>query len=67
MTPSQSPDFYPIEQIWRELKVRVQKHNIKMKSKLKTVMMEKWMNIDTEIKKKLVKSIPRRLKAVMDA
>ena len=30
-------------------------------------MMEEWMNIDTEITKKLVKSIPRCLKAVVDA
>ncbi|GBN08014.1 hypothetical protein AVEN_253442-1 [Araneus ventricosus] len=66
-TPPQSPDLNPIEHIWRELEVRVRKHDIKTKSKLKTVMMEEWMNIDAEITKKLVKSIPKRLKAVVDA
>ncbi|GBL76041.1 hypothetical protein AVEN_234352-1 [Araneus ventricosus] len=67
-TPPQSPDLNPTEHIWRELEVRVRKHNIKTKSELKTVMMEEWMNIDAEItKKKLVKSIPKRLKAVVDA
>ncbi|GBO29937.1 Transposable element Tc1 transposase [Araneus ventricosus] len=66
-TPPQSPDLNPIEHIWRELEVRVLKHDIKLKSKLKTVMMEEWMNIDTEITKKLVKSIPKHLKAVVDA
>ena len=30
-------------------------------------MMEEWMDIDTEITKKLQKSIPRHLKAVADA
>ncbi|GBL72091.1 hypothetical protein AVEN_115101-1 [Araneus ventricosus] len=50
-TPPQSPDLNPIENIWRELEVRVQKHDIKTKSKLKTVMMEEWMNIDAEITK----------------
>ena len=41
-----------------------------MKSELKSVMMEKWMNIDSEITKKkiiIVRSIPRCLKAVVDA
>ncbi|GBO40077.1 Transposable element Tc1 transposase [Araneus ventricosus] len=66
-TPPQSPNLNPIEHIWRELGVRVRKHDIKTKSELKTVMMEEWMNIDAEITKKLVKSIPKRLKAVVDA
>ena len=32
--PPQSPDLNPIEQIWRELVVRVRKHDIKTKSEL---------------------------------
>ncbi|GBM38655.1 hypothetical protein AVEN_37452-1 [Araneus ventricosus] len=48
-TPPQSPDLNPIEHIWRELEVRVRKHDIKTKSELKTAMMEEWMNIDAEI------------------
>ncbi|GBM81035.1 Transposable element Tc1 transposase [Araneus ventricosus] len=52
-TPPQSPDLNPIEHIWRELEVRVRKHDIKSKSELKTVMMEEWMNIDAEISKKI--------------
>ena len=47
-TPSQSPDLNPVEQIWRKLVVRVRKHDIGMKSKKKTAMMEEWVNIDTE-------------------
>ncbi|GBN04569.1 Transposable element Tcb1 transposase [Araneus ventricosus] len=65
-TPPQSPDLNPIEHIWRELVVRVRKHDINTKNELKTVMMEEWMNIDAEITKKLVKSIPKCLKAVVD-
>ncbi|GBN77017.1 hypothetical protein AVEN_57523-1 [Araneus ventricosus] len=67
--PPKSPDLNPIEHIWRELEVRVRKHDIKTKSELKTVMMEEWVDIDAEItkKKKLVKSIPKHLKAVVDA
>ncbi|GBN87490.1 Transposable element Tc1 transposase [Araneus ventricosus] len=65
--PPQSSDLNPIEHIWRELEVRVRKHDIKTKSELKTVMMEEWMNIDAEITKKLVKSIPKHLKAVVHA
>ncbi|GBO31424.1 hypothetical protein AVEN_172157-1 [Araneus ventricosus] len=66
-TPPQSPDLNPIEHIWRELELRVRKRDIKTKSELKTVMMEEWMSIDAEITKKLVKSIPKRLTAVVDA
>ena len=81
-TPPQSADLNLIEQIWRVLEVRVRKHDIKRKSEQqqqqqkKTVMMEEWMSIDAEITKinkqlnkwiKLVKSISRRLKAVVDA
>ncbi|GBM59139.1 hypothetical protein AVEN_255674-1 [Araneus ventricosus] len=66
-TPPQSPDLNPTEHIWRELEVRARKHNIKTKRELKTVMMEEWMNIDAEITKQLVKSIPKCLKAVVDA
>ncbi|GBO28127.1 hypothetical protein AVEN_18901-1 [Araneus ventricosus] len=51
-TPPQSPDLNPIEHIWRELEVRVRKHDIKTKSELKTSMMEEWLNIDAEITKK---------------
>ncbi|GBM90681.1 Transposable element Tc1 transposase [Araneus ventricosus] len=65
-TPPQSPDLNSIEHICRELEVRVRKHDIKTKSELKRVMMAEWMNIDAEITKKLVKSIPKRLKAVVD-
>ncbi|GBM89803.1 Transposable element Tc1 transposase [Araneus ventricosus] len=56
-TPPQSPDLNPIEHIWRELEVRVRKHDIKTKSELKTVMMEEWMNIDAEITKKKEKKM----------
>ncbi|GBM06848.1 Transposable element Tc1 transposase [Araneus ventricosus] len=52
-TPPQSPYLNPIEHIWRELVVRVRKHDINTKNELKTVMMEEWMNIDAEIPKSI--------------
>ncbi|GBM19829.1 hypothetical protein AVEN_86166-1 [Araneus ventricosus] len=66
-TPPQSPDLNPTEHISREQEVRVRKHDIKTKGELKTVMMEEWMNIDADITKKLVQSIPKHLKADVDA
>ncbi|GBM91035.1 Transposable element Tc1 transposase [Araneus ventricosus] len=51
-TPPQSPNLNTIEHIWRELEVRVRKRDIETKSKLKTVMLEEWMNVDAEITKK---------------
>ncbi|GBN93301.1 hypothetical protein AVEN_170115-1 [Araneus ventricosus] len=66
-TPPQSLDLNPIEHIWRELKVKVREHDIETKRELKTVMMKEWMKIHAEITKKLVKSFPKRLEAVVDA
>ncbi|GBL99504.1 Transposable element Tc1 transposase [Araneus ventricosus] len=62
-TPPQSPDLNPIEHIWRELEVRVRKHDIKTKSELKTVMMEEWMSIDAEITKKTSEIYSQTLKS----
>ena len=64
-TPPQSPDLNPIEHIWKELEVRIRSHHIKSKIQLKAVIIEEWNKIGAEITKTLVKSMPRRLKAVI--
>ncbi|CAJ0967429.1 unnamed protein product [Ranitomeya imitator] len=43
--PSQSPDLNPIENLWRELKVRVAKRKAKNITALEEICMEEWANI----------------------
>ncbi|CAJ0968887.1 unnamed protein product [Ranitomeya imitator] len=45
--PSQSPDFNPIDNLWRELKVRVAKRKAKNITALEEICMEEWANIPT--------------------
>ncbi|CAJ0949246.1 unnamed protein product, partial [Ranitomeya imitator] len=45
--PSQSPDLNPIENLWRELKVRVAKRKAKNITALEEICMEEWANIPT--------------------
>ncbi|CAJ0967168.1 unnamed protein product [Ranitomeya imitator] len=54
--PSQSPDLNPIENLWRELKVRVAKRKAKNITALEEIGMEEWANIPTTVCGNLVKT-----------
>ncbi|CAJ0921155.1 unnamed protein product [Ranitomeya imitator] len=54
--PSQSPDLNPIENLWRELKVRVAKRKAKNITALEEICMEEWANIPTTVCGNLVKT-----------
>ncbi|KAI4895265.1 hypothetical protein NFI96_011736 [Prochilodus magdalenae] len=43
--PSQSPDLNPIENLWRELKVRVARRQPQNITALEEICMEEWANI----------------------
>ncbi|CAJ0943766.1 unnamed protein product [Ranitomeya imitator] len=45
--PSQSPDLNPIQNLWRELKVRVAKRKAKNITVLEEICREEWANIPT--------------------
>ncbi|KAJ4432198.1 hypothetical protein ANN_20814 [Periplaneta americana] len=63
--PPQSPDLNPIEHLWKELDRRVGSRPISSKEELKARLQEEWVKIPIEITKKLVHSVPRRLKEVI--
>uniref|UniRef100_A0A0A1XH96 Transposable element Tc1 transposase n=1 Tax=Zeugodacus cucurbitae TaxID=28588 RepID=A0A0A1XH96_ZEUCU len=63
--PAQSPDMNPIENLWSLLENNIRKHRISNKKQLKSAILEEWNKIGTEITKKLVESMPARLKAVL--
>ncbi|CAJ0966468.1 unnamed protein product [Ranitomeya imitator] len=64
--PSQSPDLNPIENLWRELKVRVAKRKAKNITALEEICMEEWANIPTTVCGNLVKTYRKRLTSVID-
>ncbi|GFX37614.1 transposable element Tc1 transposase [Trichonephila clavipes] len=66
-TPPQSPDINVIENLWTTLETAVQKHQIRNKAHLKQVLQEEWGKISPDTTKKLVESVPRRLKDIIKA
>lgn len=61
--PSQSPDLNTIEYLGRQ----IPQHNITSKNMLKTIITAEWSRISAHITNHLVKPMPRRLQAVIDA
>lgn len=67
--PAQSPDLNPIEHLWDHLKRQLNSYEnppsgtIELERRIK----HEWNNINPEICRKLVESMPRRLKAVIKA
>ena len=63
--PSQSPDLNPIENLWRELKIRVAQRQPRNLADLEKICMEEWANIPATVCENLVKSYRKRLIAVI--
>lgn len=64
-TPPQSPDMNPIEHLWDELGRRLEKHSISSKAQLKEILQTEWDKIGGEVTKKIVDSMPNRIKEVI--
>ncbi|KAI4888479.1 hypothetical protein NFI96_001823 [Prochilodus magdalenae] len=63
--PSQSPDLNPIENLWRELKVRVACRQPQNITALEEICMEEWANIPATVCANLVKTYRKRLTSVI--
>ncbi len=59
--PSQSPDLNPIENLWRELKVRVAQRQPQNITALEEICMEEWAKIPLTVCENLVKTYRKRL------
>ncbi len=62
--PSQSPDLNPIENLWRDLKLRVAQRPQNLKDLEKTCM-EEWAKIPAAVCANLVKNYRKRLTSVI--
>ena len=63
--PAQSPDLNPIENLWKELKVRAHARNPRTLDDLERICMEEWQKIPPEVCSNLVDKYHRRLTAVI--
>lgn len=64
--PSMSPDLNPIEHLWGILKRKVEERNPSSKEQLKKIISDEWKKISPDVCSKLVSSMPRRIKAVIE-
>jgi transposase len=68
--PPNSPDLNPIETIWDEMKDYIQKHYPQVHQsykRLRSAVQEAWESITHERIKELVREMPQRCRAVIDA
>lgn len=64
--PPYSPDLNPIENLWADLKKRVEKYNATKEDELEEAVKTEWTATDTETCAKLVDSMPDRLSRVLE-
>ena len=65
--PAESSDINPIENLWDELGRRLDGYTPRNKKQLWKIMKDEWYKITTDVTKKLVESMPRRLHAIIAA
>ncbi|CDQ98819.1 unnamed protein product [Oncorhynchus mykiss] len=63
--PSQSPNLNPIENLWRELKVRVSQQQPQNITALEEICMEEWAKIPATVCETLVKTYRKHLTSVI--
>lgn len=64
--PAQSPDLNVIENLWTILDQNIRQHQISNRNDLIAALKEEWAKITPQTTRKLVESMQRRLKAVID-
>lgn len=64
--PPYSPDLNPIENLWSDLKKRVETHHCKNVEELEEAVKKEWERTDKDYCKKLVDSMPTRISQVLE-
>lgn len=65
--PGNSPDINPIENLWGIIKGKLRNRDVSSLPKLEAEIRDVWDNLDPEILKNLVLSLPKRLTSVKKA
>ncbi|KAK3558136.1 hypothetical protein QTP86_009866 [Hemibagrus guttatus] len=63
--PSQSPHLNPIENLWRELKIRVAQRQPQNITALEEICMEEWAKLPATVRKNFVATYRKRLTSVI--
>jgi transposase len=62
-----SPDLNPIENLWADLKRRIEARNVSSIEELKQIASQEWSNTTSELCSRLARSMPRRCELVVEA
>jgi hypothetical protein len=65
--PAQSPDLNPIENLWWEVERKLQGRKFAKPDELYAAVQREWAALPTTLLQKLIDSMPRRCKAVIEA
>jgi transposase len=67
--PAQSPDLNPIEHVWKQLKMAVNKRSQipRDADSLRNALLEEWDKLDLETINRMIESMPDRVDAVLKA
>ena len=67
--PSKSPDLNPIEHLWDQLDKRLRRRQLQPQTRLQLVnaLRDEWRRIPQRRIRRLIQSMPRRCRAVIDA
>ncbi len=63
---SQSPDLNPIENLWNAIKRKMDGHKPSNKTRLLEFLLQEWDNVPQQQCERLVESIRRHIKAVIE-
>ncbi|KAK9729946.1 hypothetical protein QE152_g15623 [Popillia japonica] len=63
---AQSPGMNIIRNLWATWDNNIRKHEISSRDELKKVLLGEWQKITSEITKKLVASMPKRMQAIVN-
>ena len=64
--PAQSPDLNPIENLWNVIKRKMDGHKPSNKAELLEFLWQEWHKVTQQQCERLVESMPRRMKAVIE-
>lgn len=65
--PPYSPDLNPIENLWHMVQQRVDTHTCDTRDELEAAITKEWAAVDPELCRALARSMPTRIKAVIEA
>jgi transposase len=65
--PPYSPDLNPIEHLWADLARRVEQYQCETMEELQDIVAEEWKKTSKQGLRKLARSMPHRIQAVIDA